>query len=60
MKALKESEQRAIELLLALAPDAPRRAELEADPLVQYVLMDAEANVFAPPPSSGTPATAPT
>jgi alkylation response protein AidB-like acyl-CoA dehydrogenase len=47
MKALKESEQRAI-LLLSLKPDDPRRAELEADPLVQFVLMDAEANVICP------------
>jgi len=46
LKALKESEHRAIELLSN--PDAPRRAELEADPLVQYVLMDAEANVICP------------
>ncbi len=47
MKALKESEQRAI-LLLSLKPDDPARASLEADPLVQYVLMDAEANVLCP------------
>jgi alkylation response protein AidB-like acyl-CoA dehydrogenase len=47
MKALRESEQRAIELLSLPAGD-PRRAELEADPLVQYVLMDAEANVLCP------------
>jgi alkylation response protein AidB-like acyl-CoA dehydrogenase len=47
MKALKESEQRAIELLSLKAED-PRRAELEADPLVQFVLMDAEANVICP------------
>jgi alkylation response protein AidB-like acyl-CoA dehydrogenase len=47
MKALKESEQRAIELLLLKASD-PRRAELEADPLVSFVLMDAEANVICP------------
>ena len=46
-KALKESEQRAI-VLLSLKPNDPRRAELEADPLVQYVLMDAEANVICP------------
>jgi alkylation response protein AidB-like acyl-CoA dehydrogenase len=46
MKALKESEQRAIELLSN--PDAPRRAELEADPLVDFVLKDAEANVICP------------
>ena len=47
MKALKESEQRAI-LLLSLKNGDPRRAELEADQLVQYVLMDAEANVICP------------
>ena len=47
MKALKESEQRAI-LLLSLKPGDPRRAELEADLLVQFVLMDAEANVICP------------
>src|SRR5450631_1425094 len=47
MKALKESEQRAI-LLLSLKDNDPRRAELEADPLVQFVLMDAEANVICP------------
>ena len=47
MKALKESEQRAIELL-KLKPGAPRRAGLETDPLVQYVLKDAEANVLCP------------
>ena len=46
-KALQESEQRAIEWL-ALAPNNPRRAALEADPLVQYVLKDAEANVLCP------------
>jgi len=47
MKALKESEQRAIELM-GLKEDDPRRAELESDPLVQYVLKDAEANVLCP------------
>jgi alkylation response protein AidB-like acyl-CoA dehydrogenase len=47
MKALRESEQRAIELT-TLSADDPRRAELEADPLVQYVLRDAEANVICP------------
>jgi len=47
MKALRESEQRAIELL-SLAPGDPRRVELEADPLVDYVLKDAEANVICP------------
>jgi alkylation response protein AidB-like acyl-CoA dehydrogenase len=47
MKALKESEQRAIELL-SLKPGDPCRTELEADPLVDYVLKDAEANVICP------------
>jgi alkylation response protein AidB-like acyl-CoA dehydrogenase len=47
MKALRESEQRAI-LLLSLKADDARRAELEADPLVQFVLFDAEANVLCP------------
>jgi len=47
MKALKESEQRAIELL-SLKEGDQRRAELEDDPLVQYVLKDAEANVICP------------
>jgi alkylation response protein AidB-like acyl-CoA dehydrogenase len=47
MKALKESEQRAIESL-GLKVDDPRRAELEADPLVEFVLADAEANVLCP------------
>jgi alkylation response protein AidB-like acyl-CoA dehydrogenase len=47
MKALKEFEQRAVELLGLKAGDA-RRAELEADPLVEFVLADAEANVLCP------------
>jgi len=47
MKALRESEQRAIELLSLKAED-PRRAELQADPLVEFVLADAEANVLCP------------
>jgi alkylation response protein AidB-like acyl-CoA dehydrogenase len=47
LKALKESEQRALELL-ALKPHHPRRAELEGDPLVDFVLKDAEANVLCP------------
>ncbi len=47
MKALRESEQRAVELLSLKAGD-PRRAELEADPLVQFVLADSEANVLCP------------
>ena len=50
MKALRESADRAIELvsLIAQNSDAPRRQELEADPLVQFVLKDAEANVLCP------------
>ena len=47
MKALKESEERAIELL-SLRKDSPRRTELEADPLVNYVMQDSEANVICP------------
>jgi len=47
MKALRESEQRAVELLGLKAND-PHRVELEADPLVQFVLADAEANVLCP------------
>lgn len=47
MKALRESEQRAIDLLKMRESD-PRRADLEADPLVQFVLKDAEANVLCP------------
>jgi alkylation response protein AidB-like acyl-CoA dehydrogenase len=47
LKALKESEQRAIELL-SLKTDSPHRRELEADPLVQFVLKDSEANVLCP------------
>jgi alkylation response protein AidB-like acyl-CoA dehydrogenase len=47
LRALKESEQRAIEML-SLRPNDPRRVELEADPLVEFVLLDAEANVICP------------
>jgi len=47
MKALKESERRALELL-SLDESDPRRVELEADPLVQFVLLDAEANILCP------------
>ncbi len=47
MKALRESEERAIELL-GLKPDSARRGELEADPLVRFALKDAEANVLCP------------
>ena len=47
VKALRGSRQLAIELLKLEASDA-RRAEIEADPLVQFVLRDAEANVLCP------------
>jgi alkylation response protein AidB-like acyl-CoA dehydrogenase len=47
LKALKASEQQAIEML-SLEHGDPRRAELEADPLVQFVLRDAAANVLCP------------
>ncbi len=47
LKALRESEQQAIECA-GLRPDDPRRAKLAADPLVDFVLKDAEANVLCP------------
>ena len=47
LKALRESELRAIEML-SMSPHDPRRSEFAADPLVQYVLQDAEANVLCP------------
>jgi alkylation response protein AidB-like acyl-CoA dehydrogenase len=47
MKALRESETKAI-ALLGMRMDDPTRCEVEADPLVQYVLKDAEANVLCP------------
>jgi len=47
LKALRESEERAIELLKLREGD-PCREELAADPLVQFVLKDAEANVLCP------------
>jgi alkylation response protein AidB-like acyl-CoA dehydrogenase len=46
-RALRESEARALELL-AGNPSPERQAELEADPLVQFVLKDAAANVLCP------------
>jgi alkylation response protein AidB-like acyl-CoA dehydrogenase len=47
IRALRESEKLAIELL-SLAPGDPRRKDLEADPLVQFVLLDSAANVLCP------------
>jgi alkylation response protein AidB-like acyl-CoA dehydrogenase len=49
-KALRESEQSAIELVALKAQNSncARRHELEADPLVNFVLKDAEANVLCP------------
>jgi alkylation response protein AidB-like acyl-CoA dehydrogenase len=47
LKALRTSEQRAIELLQMRERD-PRRDEIAADPLVVFVLKDAEANVLCP------------
>lgn len=47
LKALRESEQRAIELL-GMRENDPRREQYAADPLVQFVLKDAEANVLCP------------
>jgi alkylation response protein AidB-like acyl-CoA dehydrogenase len=47
MKALRESEARALELLAGNLAEE-RRAELEADTLVNFVLKDAAANVLCP------------
>jgi alkylation response protein AidB-like acyl-CoA dehydrogenase len=47
VKALRESEQQAIEFLKLREGDL-RREELASDPLVQFVLKDAEANVLCP------------
>lgn len=47
MKALREVEQRAIEFLFMHSND-PRRTEYASDPLLQFVLKDAEANVLCP------------
>ena len=46
-RALRESEQKAIELL-GLDPDDPRRLALAADPLVEFVLKNSEADVLCP------------
>ncbi len=55
MKALRESEDRAIELIRLADPGpkagpevAAQRNELLSDPLVHYVLADSEANVLCP------------
>jgi alkylation response protein AidB-like acyl-CoA dehydrogenase len=47
MKALRESEARAI-ALVGMRADDGAGVELVADPLVQFVLKDAEANVICP------------
>jgi alkylation response protein AidB-like acyl-CoA dehydrogenase len=47
LKALRVSESRAI-ALVGMSPQDSGRAEVEADPLVQFVLKDAEANVLCP------------
>ena len=47
MKALRECEQRAIEML-SMPRNNPDRANLAADPLVDFVLKDSVANVFCP------------
>jgi alkylation response protein AidB-like acyl-CoA dehydrogenase len=47
IKALRESEISAM-ALLSISPEDPHHAEMEADPLVQFVLKDAEANVLCP------------
>ena len=47
MKVMRETEQRALQLL-AMKKDDPRRAELENDLLVRFVLLDSQANVLCP------------
>jgi alkylation response protein AidB-like acyl-CoA dehydrogenase len=47
MKAMRESETRALLLMSGTLSD-PRRAELEGDRLVQFLLKDAAANVLCP------------
>jgi alkylation response protein AidB-like acyl-CoA dehydrogenase len=47
MKIMRAAEQVALELL-SLEPGSERRTELEADPLVRYVMLDSEANVLCP------------
>jgi alkylation response protein AidB-like acyl-CoA dehydrogenase len=47
IKAMRETETKALILMAGNLSEA-RRAELEADPLVQYVLKDAAANVLCP------------
>jgi len=47
MKAMRESETRAL-LLMSGTLDESRRAELEGDRLVQFLLKDAAANVLCP------------
>ena len=47
LKALRKTEQRAVEYLSLPSNDA-RRADFLADPLVDFVLKDAEANVLCP------------
>ncbi|MCX7626275.1 MAG: acyl-CoA/acyl-ACP dehydrogenase [Candidatus Sumerlaeaceae bacterium] len=53
LRALREVEKKAIELIAlegkpADQRDAARYEELKSDPLVQYVLLDAETNVLCP------------
>jgi len=47
IKAMREVEAKGVELLSGSLSDE-RRAELEGDPLVQYALKDAAANVLCP------------
>lgn len=47
MKAIREAEQKALQLLSMKAKD-PKRAELENDLLVRFVLLDSQANVLCP------------
>lgn len=47
LKFMRELEKKALELL-ALPKDDPRRAELETDKLLRYMVLDSEANVLCP------------
>ena len=48
MKALRESEARAIAILSTPDAPGPEFGTWESDPLIQFVLKDAEANVLCP------------
>ena len=47
-KELTKSQQDAIELLIHTGPDTLRTEALKADPLVQFAILDAQANILCP------------